>query len=390
MLLLTIIYSGKKSAIRAIIIFLICGIIIYLSFTSPLIDEAAETAGNLAKASLLMTMPDSGSKVLSDKLSELDARREASQVLASLPASDDYEVGPKEEAVSSESQSGAEQAASSEATSSATTEPPEGYGTVTERFYSSSSANLKWENVYVSRKIDVSIDIAEEIATKPDITILKNGKPQVLIMHTHTTESYLAEDNGTFKIGASSRSTDENLNMIAVGNEIADKLNAAGIVTLHDKTMHDYPSYNGAYERSEVTVKSYLEQYPSIEVVLDIHRDAISTSDTKKIKPTATINGKKAAQVMIINGCEYGNITDYPNWRENLRFGLRVQQAFETMYPGLARPLMFDDRKYNQQLTNGSILIEMGSDSNTLEEAKYSGQLVGDALVSVLERLRPQ
>ena len=386
---MTIIYSGKKSALKTIVIFLICGVIIYLSFTSPLIDEAAETAGNLAKASLLMTMPDSGSKVVSDKLHALDSKRDASQVLAQLPASDDYETGPQTN-VASENQSSSSQNSSSETVSSSPTTPPEGYGTVTERFYSSSSANIKWQNVYVSRKIDVSLDIAQEIATKPDITILKNGKPQVLIMHTHTTESYLSEDNGTFKIGASSRSTDENLNMIAVGNEIADKLNAAGIVTLHDKTMHDYPSYNGAYERSEVTVKSYLEQYPIIDVVLDIHRDAISTSDTKKIKPTVTINGKKAAQVMIINGCEYGSITGYPNWRENLRFGLRVQQAFETMYPGLARPLMFDDRKYNQQLTNGSILIEMGSDSNTLDEAKYSGQLVGDALVSVLEGLIPQ
>lgn len=387
---MTIIYTGKKHILKAIAAVIICGVIIYLSFASPLLDEVANAAGSIARASLIMTMPDSGGAVLSDKLSGLGARREASQVLADLPASnDEEEVGPQE-SVSSEPQSASSQQTSSETVTSSVSEPPEGYGTVTERFYSSSSANLKWENVYVSRKIDVSIDIAEEISTAPDITILKNGNPQVLIMHTHTTESYLAEDNGMFKIGGSSRSTDENLNMIAVGNEIADKLNAAGIVTLHDKTMHDYPSYSGAYERSAVTVESYLEQYPSIEVVLDIHRDAISTSDTNKIKPTVTINGKKAAQVMIINGCEYGNITDYPNWRENLRFGLRVQQAMETMYPGLARPLMFDDRKYNQQLTNGSILIEMGSDSNTLEEAKYSGQLVGDALVSVLEGLIPQ
>ncbi len=381
MLLLSIIYIKKTPVFKITATLIICAVLIYLSFTSPLIENMAESFGAFAKASVMTALPEGGGEVLADKFS-LFGQSPAYNAAADIPASDD---GP----FSSQSASSSEHSASSAANSQPAVTAAEGYGTVTERFYSSSSANVKWNNIYVSRKIDVSLDIAQEIAVKPDIKILKNGKPQVLIMHTHATESYLSEDNGTFKIGASARTTDETQNTIAVGAEIAAKLNAAGIVTLQDKTLHDYPSYSGSYERSEVTVKKYLEQYPSIELVLDIHRDAISTSDTQKIKPTATINGKKAAQIMIINGCEYGNVTNYPNWQENLRFGLRVQQAMETLYPGLARPLMFDDRKYNQHLTNGSILIEMGSDSNTLEEAKYSGQLIGDALVTVLEGLIP-
>lgn len=372
---MTVVHA-KKTAVTFTAAFTLCAVLIYLAFTAPLPEFAA--AEIFAKAAAVTTLPEGGAELAASSISLLGKAPEQ-EPPPDIPASAGF---------SSESEAHAEAVTSSEASSSAEEPPPVGYGTVTERFYSSSGANLTWENVYVSKKIDVPLDIAQEISAGPDIAVAKNGEPQVLIMHTHATESYLAEDTGVFAIGGATRSIDEAQNMIAVGAEIAARLNAAGIVTLQDKTLHDYPSYNGSYDRSEVTVKKYLEQYPSIKSVLDIHRDAISVSDTKKIKPTVTVNGKKAAQVMIICGCEYGNVTGYPNWRENLRFGLRVQQSMEDLYPGLARPLLFDDRKYNQHLTNGSILIEMGSDSNTLEEAKYSGQLVGNALVKVFEELQ--
>ena len=136
----------------------------------------------------------------------------------------------------------------------------------------------------------------------PDFTIEKNGEPQVLIMHTHTTESYEPYERDFYDAGFSSRTTDERMNMAAVGEAIAKQLEAAGIGVIHDTTMHDYPSYNGSYDRSRETVQAILEEYPSIKIVLDVHRDAIERAGGERIAPVAEINGKNAAQVMIISG----------------------------------------------------------------------------------------
>ena len=204
--------------------------------------------------------------------------------------------------------------------------------------------------------------------------------PQVLIMHTHATESYELEDNGWYDPEYTARRTDTALNMAAVGARIAEQLNAAGIVTLQDTTLHDYPSYNGSYERSNATVRAYLEKYPSIKVVLDVHRDAIEY-DGKRVKAVAEVEGRQAAQVMIICGADKnGNL---PNFKKNLGFAAAWENAMESRYPGLTRPVLFDYRYYNQDLTTGSLLIEMGSHGNTLAEAQYAGELVGRALAGL-------
>ena len=131
-----------------------------------------------------------------------------------------------------------------------------------------------------------------------------------------------------------------------------------------------------------------LEQYPTIRVVLDIHRDAINSDATTKVKPTVTINGRKAAQMMIITGAVSTEALPHPNWRENLRLALRLQQLGSTTYEGLMRPMTVGTARYNAQLTNGSMLIEVGTEANTLDEAKYSGQLLGELLGKVLNSLK--
>ena len=206
-----------------------------------------------------------------------------------------------------------------------------------------------------------------------------SDEPQVLIMHTHATESYELEDNGWYDPEYTARRTDTALNMAAVGARIAEQLNAAGIVTLQDTTLHDYPSYNGGYERSNATVRAYLEKYPSIKVVLDVHRDAIEY-DGKRVKAVAEVEGRQAAQVMIICGADKNG-----NRRisKNLGFAAAWENAMEGRYPGLTRPVLFDYRYYNQDLTTGSLLIEMGSHGNTLAEAQYAGELVGRALAGL-------
>ncbi len=210
---------------------------------------------------------------------------------------------------------------------------------------------------------------------------LHSTQPQVLIMHTHATECY-AEADGLVDPANNGRTTDTAANMVAVGAVLADTLNAAGICTVQDATLHDYPSYNGSYGRSRATVEQWLASYPSIKIVLDVHRDAIET-DGVRIKPTAEVDGRKAAQLMIICGADDGTM-GMPHFRENLRFGAALQAAVEGAYNGLTRPLLFDYRNYNQQLTTGSILLEVGGHGNTLDEALYTAQLVGTALAGLL------
>ncbi len=226
-------------------------------------------------------------------------------------------------------------------------------------------------------------EVAAEIGQPLPFSVeVGSGEPQVLIMHTHTTESYRTGEELWCDPSYPFRSTDNSQNMVAVGAEIAAVLNDAGITTLQDATQHDYPSYNGSYDRSKVTVERYLEQYPSIKVVLDIHRDAIQRENGSPVSAVAEIEGKKAAQVMIICGADDGTM-GMPNYKQNLRFAAALQDRLATLFPGFARPVLFDYRNYNQQLTTGSLLIEVGSHGNTLEEAKYAGQLVGQALVSL-------
>lgn len=227
-------------------------------------------------------------------------------------------------------------------------------------------------------------EIAAEIANPLPFAIERNSsEPQVLVMHTHATENYRMAAGLWYLPGDTARSTDRDLNMCAVGRVIAGTLNAAGICTLHDETLNDYPSYTGSYANSRAVVQQYLAQYPSIKVVLDVHRDAIESNGVR-MAPVCTVDGRQAAQVMIICGCGNGTTVSLPNWRQNLRFAAAWEAAMEGMYPGFTRPVMFSYRFYNQDLTAGSLLIEIGGHGNNLNEALYAGQLAANGLVKAL------
>ena len=228
-------------------------------------------------------------------------------------------------------------------------------------------------------------DIAAEIANPLPFAIDPNSPdPQVLVMHTHATEDYRLSAGLWFSPGDGARSTDRSINMCAVGRVVADTLNAAGINTLHDETLNDYPSYTGSYENSRAVVQQYLAQYPSIKVVLDVHRDAIESESGSRYAPVCTVEGRQAAQVMIICGCDNGTTVQLPNWRQNLRFAAAWERSMEGMYPGFTRPVLFSYRFYNQDLTTGSLLIEIGGHGNNLNEALYAGQLAAKGLAAAL------
>ncbi len=242
------------------------------------------------------------------------------------------------------------------------------------------------QGVAIRNKSGKTVNIADSLSHRPALALVQNSdKPQVLITHTHTTECYMSYDAGFYNPDDASRTTDASRNMVAVGRRVAAQLQALGIGVVHDTAIHDQP-YNGAYGHSKAAVETYLKKYPSIRVVLDLHRDAIY-SGTTHIKPTVTVEGKSAAQVMVIVGMM--NTTSVPNKHtaENLAFGARLQQRLHQTYPGLARPMLLANARYNQQLTNGSLLIEIGSDANTLEEACYTGELLGGVLGNLLQEL---
>lgn len=230
-------------------------------------------------------------------------------------------------------------------------------------------------------------ELVRESRLLPEFQIQSGEEPQVLIMHTHTTESYEPYDRDFYDSSFNSRTTDESKNMVAVGNRIEEQLRAAGIGVIHDRTIHDYPSYNGSYDRSAVTVKNILDQYPSIKVVLDVHRDAIEKDGGVRISPYAEVDGKKAAQVMIISGCDDGTM-NMPDYMENFRFACLLQSQLESDYPGITRPILFAYKKYNQHLTTGSILIEVGGHANSIDQAEYSGELIGKSLAKALGGLK--
>ena len=220
----------------------------------------------------------------------------------------------------------------------------------------------------------------DELLSEP--VYLREGDIKVLIVHTHTSEAYIEQ----FSESDSYRSEDDSKNVIAVGDVIENVLNENGIGVIHDKTYHDYPSYSGAYRRSMDTVNANLEKYPSITFVLDIHRDAISDGAGGYLKTLAEIDGQKCAQGLIVIGTDADGLT-HPMWCENLKYGLRLQKIMCEKYPGFARPLHLRSERFNGHLREGAMILEIGSNANTLEEAKTAALYMGDCLTALINSL---
>lgn len=219
-------------------------------------------------------------------------------------------------------------------------------------------------------------EILAAIQADPPFHTTDTREPQVLIIHTHTTESYYGSSENF-------RSTDKTQNMVAVGDEIVKELEKKGIGVIHDTEFYDYPSYNGGYARSAESIKKYLAEHPSIKIVLDVHRDALG-SDSSKTAPTAVIDGKKVAQIMVVSNCNNPEKNNLPNFKQNLNIAARLQNALEEVAPGITRPVLFSYRDYNQGLAPGVLLAEVGGHANTLQQARWAGKYLGRALAQVV------
>ena len=216
---------------------------------------------------------------------------------------------------------------------------------------------------------------AQALLQSPLAFVTQNCDPKVLIVHTHTSEAYAESAN--------SRSEDARKNVVSVGAEIAQTLKKRGIGVIHDTTQNDSPSYNQSYKKTMDLIDKNLTKNQTLEIVLDIHRDYIERNDGTLIKPTATINGKKAAQIMFVMGTDAMGL-EHPNWRHNLSFAIKIQNRLNETAPALCRSINIRTERFNQHMTKGSMIIEVGSGVNTLEEAKYAGRLVAEAIADVL------
>lgn len=258
-------------------------------------------------------------------------------------------------------------------------------GRISGEDYSIKNATAEYNGIYLrnTTREHSEIDISHYLNKKVQASVDKT-KPAVLIYHTHTSETYELLDRDFYTEERSTRSENAAENMVRVGEEICKVLEKNGYKTIHDKTMYD-EAVSGAYERSRENISKILKENPSIQVVLDIHRDSIYLKDGTRVKTVSQINGEKVAQIMITTGCEDGNVTDFPNWEKNLTFALKLQESLVREAPSLMRPLNLAGRKYNMDLIPCALHIEIGTDANTLTEAVNSANILGEGLSKLLK-----
>ena len=236
---------------------------------------------------------------------------------------------------------------------------------------------------YISNTTDHTLDVTALTDTF-DAELADDG-PQILILHTHGSEAYTPVAGTEVVWSGNHRTTDSRYNVVQVGDEMADVFSEAGISVLHDRTLYDYPSYNEAYDRSLAAIESYLAQYPSLRFILDVHRDAIEDSQGNEYKVVSSIDGVgTAAQLTLVVGSD-GSGLPHPNWMENLKLAVALQEDLLTSYPTLMRPILLRNSRYNQHATTGSLLVEVGAAGNSPEEAALAGRLFAQRMVEVLE-----
>ena len=203
--------------------------------------------------------------------------------------------------------------------------------------------------------------------------------PQVLIVHTHTTEAYAPSPGYEYEASGDYRTLDSSRNVTAVGAALAKALEKEGVSVIYSDTVHDSPDYNSAYYNAKETIEWYLARYPSIVMVLDVHRDAAETPFTE----VTEIGGETAAKIMLLTGTDEGGL-DHPHWQDNLSFLLKLQALVNRSYPELLRDPSLRQERFNTHETSASLILEVGSNGNTLPEALAAVKYLAPAIAALL------
>lgn len=243
-----------------------------------------------------------------------------------------------------------------------------------------------------TKSVGNRLQIRNETTYQPDINALLNAplsfsSPEILIVHTHASEAYTEEGQHYYNEGENNRNIDTDKNMVRVGSELAKELTELGFKVTHAREINDYPSYNKSYSKTLDVINYYLKNNSNIQIVLDLHRDSVIKTDGTKMKFVTEINGEKTAQVMIVSGTNQAGLPN-DTWQENLKFALKLQNYMESEYPGLARPLNLRQERFNTHATVGSLIIEIGTGGNTLNEALASTKFLANSIEETLKPYR--
>lgn len=209
---------------------------------------------------------------------------------------------------------------------------------------------------------------------------LMGEAPTVLILHSHATESY--ENQAQYTETSPYRTLDTNYNMVSVGARVAEILEAEGIRVIHDRTLHDYPSYNDAYGNARSAITAALAEHPSICLVLDLHRDAAEDAGGNQKVSTVTVEGESCANLMLVMGSDKGSLS-YPNWERNLALAVKLQAQLEQTHSGLCKPIKLVTSRYNQDLSTGALLVEVGTAGNTHAQAIRAAEYLAEGIVAL-------
>ena len=250
----------------------------------------------------------------------------------------------------------------------------------------SSAKYITSGNVSVYNRTDYVVDIDALMEAAPALSNRGDG-PKVLIYHSHATEAYTMDGTDMYQESDYYRTLDTQQNMVRIGEEMAAVFEAAGIGVIHDTTLYDYPNYNASYGRSLEGVAALLKQYPSVVLVLDVHRDALEAADGTIYKVVAG-SVDNCAQVMMVVGTDAGGAS-HPNWRVNLALALSIQDALAQKWATLARPTVLRPSRFNQHLSTGSILVEVGTHGNTLQEAITAARLYARTVAELMTASEP-
>lgn len=233
-------------------------------------------------------------------------------------------------------------------------------------------------NIEINNQAKKQVDI--NALLNKELNLSLTSEPSVLIVHTHTTESYTPSLTYNYTPTETDRTLDPKYNMISVGEVIYNALTEKGINVIHDKTINDYPSYSSSYSKSLKLVNSYMEKYPSIKFVIDVHRDAIASGK----KGTVTDFDPSSAQVMLVIGTDASGL-NHPHWENNLSFALKLQHKMNTLYPTLARSINLRKERFNQHTAPYAFILEVGTNGNTLDEAKTAAWYFSDTFLSLFK-----
>ena len=240
------------------------------------------------------------------------------------------------------------------------------------------SENFTQEYNGIKIRNETSFELTDDNLNPNNLSI--NNK-DIIIFHTHTCESYTPSEKYPYEQTGNYRTTDLNYTVSRVGDELEKYLGVYGFNVLHDRTYHDYPAYTGSYSRSLNTVQGLLNQKNS-DIIIDLHRDAIGSNSN--YDPTVKIGDDYAAQIMFVMGSNGGGLS-HPNWQTNLQFAVKIQEKANELYPGLFKPMIFRNSRYNQHLGKAACIIEVGATGNTLEQClnsmKYLSEVMNEALL---------